>query len=172
MKINDLFLLTLDDIKEKSQSDDYYKIFMTAALLRKLFLDGGALVDLVNRNYKLGLKFTVNNKEPIIVPGLFFWTIQDGFDPETSHCPIPLEVDKTAFLNRKVMMKENRIYTVHDLIDYLCHIGGVVHHSSPKEEKEKILKEVEQPIVRSLLAINRVVLKGLRPLEMAIKKTI
>jgi len=33
-----------------------------------------------------------------------------------------------------------------------------------------ILKEVDQPIIRSLHAINRVVLKGLKPLEEAVKK--
>ena len=171
VELNDLFLKTLSDIREKTQSDEHYEIFMSAPLLRKLFLDGGAsLIDQVNKRYKLKLKFMVNDKKPVIMDGLLFWTIQDGFDPETSHLSIPLEVNKDEMLKRQVMFKQNQVYTVHELIDCLCHVSGAVHHGSSKNEKEFILNEVEQPIVRSLLAINRVILKGLKPLEDVIKK--
>lgn len=170
MQIDSLLLKTVSDLRGKTDSYDEYDTFMTAPLLRKLLLDGEALVDLVNRKYKLKLLFRVNDRKPLVMKGLTFWSIQDGFDPETARIANPLDVTKQEMLKIKVMVKQDKMYTVHELIDYLCHVGGAVHFNSPKARGDLLpLKEVEQQIIRSLKAINRVVLKGLSPLEGVIR---
>ena len=62
------------------------------------------------------------------------------------------------------------------LIRYLCHIEGAVHIDNPTTEEEEMLKAISEnitvgggsPVLRSICAISRVILKGLEPLKQAI----
>lgn len=175
MNIKSLFINTVKDLKNKSDSNDPYEILMGVALLRKLLIDEDPLINQVNKNPKLKIKFTINDKSlPINTNGLTTYAIQDGFDPETSapHLSKPILVSKDDMLKRPVMLIDGELITVLDLIKFLSHVQGAVHSRDPREEKEKILKNAEETLtiggmqsgLRSIKAIGRVVIKGLDPL--------
>jgi hypothetical protein len=53
MDIDRLFVYTLRDLEQRAAATDEYTVLMSAALLRKLLLDEGRLMDQVNRSYRL-----------------------------------------------------------------------------------------------------------------------
>lgn len=181
MNTDELFIRTLKDLKAKIESNDPYEILMASALLRKLLIDGNPLMDQANKKFKLNINFIVNNRQsPLITKGLAFWSIQDGFDPETSvpHLSNPLTVGKDEMLKRVVLIINGATITVLDLIKFLSHVQGAVHSGNPKVTKEEILKEAEETLtvggmpagIRTICAIGRVVLKGLDPLNQKVNK--
>lgn len=176
MNTNELFIGTLKDLNTKIESNDPYEILMAGALLRKLLVDDNPVVDQINRQFKLKINFIVNDRQlPAVTHGLSFWSLQDGFDPDTSvpHLSKPLTVNKDNMLKRPVLFINGTIITVLDLIKFLSHVQGAVHSGNPKEIKEKTLKKVEKTFtvggmpagIRTVCAISRVVLKGLEPLR-------
>lgn len=181
MNTEELFIRTLQDLRTKIESNDPYEILMASALLRKLLIDDSPLMNQVNRKFKLKINFIVNDRQlPIITEGLALWSIQDGFDPDTSvpHLSNPVTLDKDGMLKRPVLIINGAVITVLDLIKFLSHVQGAVHSGNPKEVKEKILKEAESALtvggmpagIRTVCAIGRVVLKGLYPLSQEILK--
>jgi hypothetical protein len=101
--VDNLFLNTLKDLQTKITSNDSYQMLMAAALLRKLLIDGNSLTEQVNRNRRLRLAFTFNDKKPLDETGLIFWSIQDGFDPDTSIArlsPLTVKENKVTLLMR------------------------------------------------------------------------
>lgn len=176
--LDNLFLNTLKDLQTKIISNDQYEILMAAALLRKLLSDENPLIDQVNRNRKLKIRFTINNKKPLDEAGLYFWTVQDGFDPDTAVRVSPLSVNKEGLLKSTSMVIQGRVITVLALIRFLSHIQGAVHTDDPTNEEEEMLKIFSEkltigeqsPSVRSICAICRVVLKGLEPLKQEVLK--
>ena len=176
---DNLFLNTLKDLQTKTTSNDQYEILMAAALLRKLLTDENPLVVQVNRNRKLKMTFTINAVKPLDETGLVFWSLQDGFDPDTSNARIILQtVNKEGLLKSTSMIIHGKVITVLALIRYLCHIEGAVHIDNPTTEEEELLKAISENItyfggslvIRSISAISRVVLKGLEPLKQEVLK--
>ena len=177
--VDNLFLNTLKDLQTKITSNDSYQMLMAAALLRKLLIDGNSLTEQVNRNKRLRLAFTFNDKKPLDETGLIFWSIQDGFDPDTSIARLsPLTVKKEGLLKSTSMVINGKVITVLALIRFLCHIQGAVHIDDPSNDEEEVLKAIEEnitvggqsPVIRSICAISRVVLKGLEPLKQEVLK--
>lgn len=182
MNTDELFIRTLKDLKTKIESNDPYEILMASALLRKLLIDGSSLVDQINSKFKLKINFIVNDRQPpIITDGLAFWSIQDGFDPDTSvpHLSHPVTLGKDKMLKRPVLIINGAIITVLDLIKFLSNVQGAVHLGNPRETKDEVLEQVEETLtvggvpagIRTICAIGRVVLKGLDPLSQEVLKT-
>lgn len=180
MDRNILFIKTLEDIEKRMKSRDPYEIFMISGLLRKLLIDGYPLVDQVNETKKKKIVFTINDRDfPIGDKSLIFYSIEDGFDPNTSvpHLTHPISVNKDQLLKRKLMVIKGETITVLDLIKFLSNVQGAVHVGKPKNFKENILREVQKYFgigglpagIRSILSISRVVLKGLEPLKSPIE---
>ena len=177
-----LFLKTLEDLENKIKSKDAYEIFMAAGLLRKLLVDRSPLIDQVNKNRKLKILFTVNDRPvPAGDSSLEFWSIEDGFDPETSvpHLSKPIQVKRDQLLKRTIMLYRGETIKVLDLIKFISNVQGAIHTGKVKKDKEEVLKEMQSYFsigglpagVRILTAISRVVLKGLEPLRESIKTT-
>lgn len=176
-----LFIKTLEDIEKKMKSKDGYEIFMISGLLRKLLLDDNPLIHQVNQNRKLKISFIVNDRQPPVGENsLVFWSMEDGFDPNTSvpHLVKPLEVNIDQLLKRQIMIINGEIITVSNLIKFLTNVQGGVHAGKPKNKKEVALHEIQKYLgigglpagIRSVLSISRVVIKGLEPLRTAITK--
>jgi hypothetical protein len=179
MTKEDLFLKSLEDIEKRAQSHDAYEILMIASILRKLLLDGAAsLMYQVNNKHRIKVLFEINNRPAPVGTGVIIWSVQDGFDPQTSvpHLTEPLMVNLDQLLHKPVMLVSSEIITVADLVKYLSHVLGAVHAGKPSGSKEKALEDIEQRFqvggysatIRSLLAISQVVLCGLQPLKEAI----
>jgi hypothetical protein len=182
MNIDQLFVQTLDDLDVRLKSHDEYEILMIAMLIRKLILDENSLVDQVNRNRQQKIRFIVNDRPvPTTEPKPIFWSIEDGFDPNTSLARLtkPLEVTKDQLFSRSVLMSGNRIFTVKDIVKQFANVQGAIHVGMPKDEKEKHLKQLTETLgigglpagLRLLYPIGRVIRKGLEPLKKQILMT-
>ena len=58
-----LFINTIYDIQEKYVSGNDYKIIKATGLLRLLSLDGCSLIDTVNKNYGVDIRFSVTDND-------------------------------------------------------------------------------------------------------------
>lgn len=181
-----LFSRTLDDLEEKSNSNDEYELLMTTPLLRKLLIDGdNSLISQINKKGKK-LRFRVNVREPLHkrFPTIFKsadlksykWFSLDGFDPETADASRgfnPIELTYDDFLKQVVIYANHEEITVKDLILHLANKEGGVHKQRRELEKHEmrnlILQELGESlgignlpsVLSSLRAINRVVIRSL-----------
>jgi hypothetical protein len=182
MTDNQLFIDTLQDIREKIASGSKYHSIRACGLLRQLLVDGSNLLARVNRPYGLKIKFVVGHlgfKETGFTTDnmVVFWKpFLPNLSSRNSH-----EVTKDQFLAIKVIKTENHLFSVFDVIDVTSNISGGVHIGDPKNDKqikyEELLKSIENPIIsrditqRTINDICLIVLDTLKPLEELITRT-
>lgn len=181
VKLPVLFEHVLSDLEQRIQPDaSEYDALKAAALLRQLLIDGNRLVDQVNRELRLPLRFEVNDRgapQPV-QPGnrIVFWAFQDGLDPATTaEVGLVQQLPLKAFLRFGIVLVKERMYTVHEVLDQLAHIDGGVHSGSPKTLDEQVPAawghsvqiEDQSALARSVRAVGRVTLKALQPLREA-----
>jgi hypothetical protein len=180
-----LFLRTLEDLGARlGDGCDEYEVLGISGLLRRLLVDREPLIDQVNRERHVKVRFRVNVAKPLwkgagtTAPA--FWSREDGLDPERAlSAPEVREVSRDGLLSMVVMIYRTHEVTVKDLILQGANIGGVVHAGRPRDKKEEALLDVEHQMaigglpggVRTLQAIGRVVLQGLDPLRRSITAT-
>jgi hypothetical protein len=173
---DNLFLKTLEDLEKRINQQDPYDILGASALIRKLFLDDHPLVDQINRNRKLKLNFEVclPTELPQGIPKPQMFTIQDGLDPNTSRPDKKISVlNRDQFFKISVLTINGKEYTIKDVVLFEANIMGAVHAGTPKNEKENVLKALNDNLsvggystsLRQLKAIGRVILKTLSPLR-------
>lgn len=182
MDVDTLFLETLADLRRRSNSGSEYDVQQVAALLRKLLLDGRPLMDAANRSRQMRIRFLVKDGSPsqdlILSTGPAFYALQDGFDPATSLVASVrvADVGRDGLLERGLVFMDGVWFSVADIIAYVSHVEGGVHRGPPKGDKQRALAATsiriggyDSPVVRSLLAVARVVARGLEPLETRIR---
>jgi hypothetical protein len=176
-----LFMETLKELEARVSAQDPYMILGASALIRKLLLDDFPLVDQVNRQYRLKFTFEVTESPnfPTGLPEPMFYSVQDAIDPETVR---PGKARKTVNRDQLlsyVLAKVNgRPYTLREIVLFEANVMGGVHAGSPKEDKERLLHEINNMVaiggyrssLRQLQAIGRVIIKGLTPLRNAIEQ--
>jgi hypothetical protein len=178
MDADQLFIATLDDLEARSEPGrDEYNVLGTAALLRKLLLDSSRLVDIVNRQRRIRIRYVANRRQPPTDPPPIFWSVQDGLDPTTARPGSqPEELSLDQLLSVTIIRVEGVDLNVRDVVDYLANVAGAVHIGQPRTAQHAALASVEAsisvggypPAVRSLLAVARVVSRALQPLRAAI----
>lgn len=175
-----LFLATLDDLEKRLRRGlPEYDVLGIAGLLRKLLLDGVPLVDQVNRDRGLKIRYRANVRKPTWMlagtsPPPVFWSREDGFDPDSVQTPVEVaELTRDQLLSQVVMTFQGHELTVKDVVLHAANVGGAVHAGRPRDEKQRALSALAEQMhwggystgVGILLAIGRVVLRGLRPLR-------
>jgi hypothetical protein len=106
------------------------------------------------------------------------WAVEDGFDPEK--CPPIVEFETVKLdrlLSAVVMVSGDHQHTIHDLIDHVSHIDGIIHAGAPSDDQERSLADLRQFMfiagnpsgVRTIAAVGRVVLRALEPLRQAVE---
>jgi len=172
-----LFLNTFDELEALSRqgSQSEYDILKIPLLLRKLLMDDLPLVEAINREYKLKIKYRINDSGPSTTQGLIYWSVLDSFDPDTSPPEMinPVEVRVERLLQTEVMIYKGQRITVKDIVRYLAYVEGGIHIGEPASDKDKALTELKervqlggyQPAIIAMRAIGRVVAKGLKPLR-------
>jgi hypothetical protein len=142
--VEELFIRTLRDLEQGITSSDEYEVLMSAALLRKLLVDGGRLMDQVNRNYRLDLRFRISDVSPlenlIFEDNPIFWSLEDALDPESPFAYKPFDATRDKFLNRKVMRFNGHWITVRDVIDQLANVEGAVHSGEPDTDRRRTIQ--------------------------------
>lgn len=182
MELGELFARTMDDLDRRSWSADQYELVGLAALLRKLLLDGTPLVDAVNREHRLRLRFIISDYvEPELESGLVYrgTASQTGLlDPGDIPAGPTLEVDRSTLLSRTVLFWRGRLFTVRDLIVHFANKRGGVHWSSELDQDDSFLLQADtimrigdgagteglSPALIELRGLARVVSRALEPL--------
>jgi hypothetical protein len=178
-----LFLRTLSDLDSRSRSNDPYEVMGIAGLIRKLFLEKHCLVDSVNQDLHVKLKFVTCESgapQPASFPpgSNSFWSLQDGLDPENS--PPGFEVltlSRKEFFQQIVIVTADHAYSIKEVVRYVAHVVGGIHIGSPESDKEKALQKIDATFqlgggpmaIRQLLPVARVLIRGLSPLKEAIE---
>lgn len=172
-----LFVYTLRDLERRTVATDEYEVLMSAALLRKLLLDKGRLVDQVNRNHRLDVRFRISGVSPleqvIYEDGPMFWAVEDGLDPESPVAFEPFDATRDQFLGRRVMRFGGRWITVRDVIDQLANVEGAVHSGEAKNDRQRVLQAASSfysraglpGAVSQIRLIGRITVRGLAPLR-------
>ncbi|WP_207061368.1 hypothetical protein [Motiliproteus sp. SC1-56] len=145
----------------------------------KVFFDDNPLVDQVNRNHRIKIEFEITETQ-VTPPGLptpAFFTVQDGIDPDTA---VPgskrIKVNRDKLFKAVLTAVNSHEYTLREIVLFEANVMGGVHAGSPKSDKEKALKQINDTIsvggyassLRQLKAVGRVILKGLEPLKQRI----
>ena len=171
-----LFLETVRELRSRGARPSEYDVVSIAGLLRKLLLDSPTLVDVVNKERRLDITYVVNAREPdwkLFGEIPLAYAIEDGFDPRTAIAAVqPLPVRRSQLLSRGVLAYRGHELTVRDLISYTANTAGGVHFDPPRNEREAAVQAVatfmrvgQYPAGgKTLLAVGRVVAKGLQPL--------
>ena len=176
----ELFVATVDDIKEKLGKGDKYSIIRSSGLLRQLLVDGECLVDIVNKPYRLKIEFETTDftfQLPAEFRDLIFiaWeTIDPSILPPSAR---KIRINKDKFLGAKCCSLEGRVFTVKDIIKACAHGRGGVHSGKAKAEVQEVLDFDEilklggaEPSLLALAGILRVTLAALEPLVNHINK--
>lgn len=171
-----LLLETLRDIEQKIAGHSSYDLIRLSALLRHLLLDGRPLIDQVNGNYRLQLRFKVLDlkvagpvAEEIGPPEVHIHALSpDGLDSR--------EVTSSQLLKSIVIESGSVQITAREIIRTVAHVLGGVHSEPAKEPLDGLLEQLakelhvhKSPVVLyAIHDIARVVVHGLLPLAAAI----
>lgn len=158
-----LFLDTISELERRSKSQDPYDNLMIAGLLGKLLLDSHSLVDEVNKEFRIKIKYKLIMQVPPSTPSLVFWSVQDGIDPNdpSPGSPLPVELGIDKFLKVPILILNGHTYDIKESINFLRNKAGAVHIGKNSSEKEDFLDSSVQPIARNMKAVSRIVLSSL-----------
>ena len=181
MNTEQLFVSTIQDLDEKLRSTDEYEKLMIAGLLRKLLLDDSPLVNQVNRQIGLRIRFTINDCELSASElGLVLHSVAGILNPDPRLTNNPIEVTIAKLLAFPIIMYRGNTFTIKDIVKNAANVQGAIHAGMAKEEKDNSLKELTDlvsvgglPFVFSLLhEIGVIVRVGLEPLVLAVRSSL
>jgi len=173
-----LFIHTLDDLERRIVSKDWYEVLGASAFIRKLLLDEFPLVDRVNQLHKLKINFLIVDYD-LIGARPTIALMGDGLDPDTSPPNVKTRlVNRAQFLKTIIFVAGDKQYSVRDVVLFEANVMGGVHAGSPKNEQERVLKQVNKfflfsggrASLQELCSIGRIVLKALKPLRAKIEE--
>jgi hypothetical protein len=155
-------------------------LFESARLLRQLLLDEDPLLHQANRTVRLKITFLVNSMIPD-PPGLEpdFRMIADGISPSLVPKIATETVNLDAFFRVPILQIDGQWATIRDVVQYVANFAGAVHRSTPNTPMTKSLESVGRSIevggapsvLRSLLGIVDVAIRGCEPLYIKIKES-
>jgi len=181
--VDRLFIYTLRDLEQRIADADEYEVLMSAALLRKLLVDGARLMDQVNRAYRMDLRFRISGVSPlenlIYEDNPMFWSLEDALDPESPFAYQPFDATRDQFLSRKIMRFNGVFITVRDVIDQLANVEGAVHSGNANNDRRKAAQAAGKfysraglpGVVSQVRLIGRITVRGLSPLRDAVITT-
>jgi hypothetical protein len=130
------------------------------------------LMDLANKPYKLKLRFCVRECQSELAQNHSIWWGRLLPFPHENQTPLKI----AEFLKAPVCIYNQHTYNVGDMIGYFSHFLGGIHSGTAKTAKEITFTKIHNifPIINnwptiSLIQIIEVTIKGLEPLEAAIK---
>lgn len=159
-----VFLETLREIEERLGRNSIYDSLMLGGLLRKLLLDGSALVHQVNRDRKLPIRFVANTLTTFSPYNeIEYCSLEDSTDPDVAYPPLkkPVELKLEQFLKHNVMVCRGKPVTVHQLIDHVSHVEGSIHFGLAKEVLDKELQQISDSLFVGHLPAGMKVLRGI-----------
>jgi hypothetical protein len=145
MNQSELFLEIANDLQQRIDSPrNEYALLKASGLLRQLLVDNGPFVILLNREYRVPLRFKVMNRDAgtplgIDSPGIR-WVNTNTFD-------FPFrEVKVDDFLAYKTIAINGETYTVKQVIKCVAHTLGGVHYYRPEDDREERLMQIDSQL--------------------------
>lgn len=198
-----VFTNTLADMKNRIEDEalagDRYQMLGLAPILRKLLIDGGNLVQLVNRRYRIPLTFKIVPFEMSdraihekIASGMprssspvgesSYWRLfAPGSLMPSAESP-GVELGLAHFLAAHVGIVRGRRISVKELIQFYCIVEGGVHIGMPRRDYEKDMlvmvptelslhnQGIDNSPISSLYVCAEIVLASLQPLLEMVEK--
>ncbi len=167
-----LFVLTIEDLKEKVDKKDDYSLLRACGLLRHLFIDGRGLFNSVNKIYKASIKFEVaiHEREWAKDSPLQWKNPKPGAGVKTEFLNV------TDFLNWPSVFIRPHTYTIRDIIKIASNIKGGIHHGPPDSKELLLINFEKSQLTRyrlDILAMKSIcilTIKALEPLIALIKE--
>lgn len=179
----DLFINTHNDLIRKAKSGSAFDLVRASGQLRQWLIDGSRLIDFVNREHKLQLRYPLPEFKPGVEHALFgqydwdFTIKPDILDPELQ-APFLTRVPGTRdqLLAYVVASEGRRELKVYDMLTFEANVMGGVHFGTPKSEADRILEGMNGRVVvkglrvslQQMIPIIKVVLLGVKPLYIKI----
>jgi len=173
--------MTIRDLDGRIRSEDEYEKLMIAGLLRKLLLDESPLVNQVNRQIGLRIRFTINDCDLSASNfGAILYSVAGIINPDPRLTNNPIEIKMDELLAFPIIKFRENTFTIKDIVKNAANVQGAVHAGMAKEEKDEALKELTNlvsvgglPLVfSSLHEIGKTVRVGLEPLVRAVIATL
>jgi hypothetical protein len=180
-----LFLFTVDECRQVFGAPNDYSILRSTALLRQLLLDGNSLVDVVNRERRERILFTISDgwateyASTVMEDQPSLFCVADGLHPDST----PIIDAKIVKLKRDQFLKYNLVYSngsfhnVGEIVSHCANVLGGVHIGSPRTPEEHSLSAAQQfqigglPLsLRQVVPLLRVVADALDPLYQRIRR--
>ncbi len=169
----ELFVQTIDDIKEKQKKGGEYNMVRACGLLRHLLLDKSPLLILANKKYQLKIRFIVDDDPDTDFSGNWKGIYQKDIDYVFVKSKL---VTITEFINLICFQIGNHYYTVSEIINIGSHREGGIHSQIVEDEKEakiialdKTLKRKTHLFIKSVNSICNVFINSTLPLYNLIK---
>jgi hypothetical protein len=119
-----------------------YSLIEASAILRFLLLDSAPLVDVLNREKKLPITYSVNN-DPWHEQTEEMLPVLEWKEINSSLSLNPAELKKDAFLKFKCIYFLQQPYTVQDVVKFYAYVRGGIHLDKG-EEKYQPLRDAFQ----------------------------
>lgn len=164
-----LFLKLLYELQILIGSSTEYDLIRLSKTLRQLLLDGDAIVNLVNRQLRLDIRFRVARIDSTKHPG--DWIFPDIVCSGLNEPSLALKLDK--FLSHRTGFASGRYITVRDLIKYAATCLGGVHfkldsagdHGHIAKFHTESVRKGLSPVLLALRDIARVTRDALIPVR-------
>ncbi len=138
MTLDELFLLTTDDLQERvGLGRGEYDALMSAWLIRKLIVDSPSLLSRVNRSRRVKLVFRVNGIQP--PPTISGWSPGEFLDPVAASATTVVELTLARFLAYPTIVAFGHTISVKYLVKFMANIEGAVHISPLNDTKSSAL---------------------------------
>jgi len=185
MTDEELFLETMEDLRSKIATGSDYSLLKGTGLCRQLLLDSSPLAHVVNRSYRLPLRFFfegINDffeeMPPEILDSLALITVGDP----RMVSPSRRSPHKTLaqFLSLPVAYFKPHKLTVKEIIETCANCFGGVHKEDPESEQRKAMAAFDNAIriqgmrfsTQAAFYLLTAVIDALSPLEAAVRSKI
>lgn len=175
-----LFLAILKDLKLKIQTKDEYNLLKASELIRSLLYDSSKpLLHKVNRTYKCKILFEFcelpNNSfltEYLKNDGYLFIGRQINPDNIIMHGLSKQTGSLSSFEKSKVIITNDKSYSLHDVWKFIWYKLGGVHHEDDIDEKFQELQHFstygKNSMIDLIIPTGKIILKALEELEKTI----
>lgn len=140
--IEERFIRSIIELQERIAKADRVNLLEASAILRRLLLDARPLVHLVNRKYRLKLRYPSVVATAVAateaVPSYSYLNLA----PRVSKKGSVAELSLDEFLSQTVVFGE-KPYSVKDVIDLCANTKGGIHFDDPKINTSKELLEID-----------------------------
>jgi hypothetical protein len=135
IEIKEDFIAILEDLNDRINEPIKYNNKKASGLLRQLLLDSNPLLHQINREFK---KIIVFKSRKLVKAEVGIGNIiMEGIVPmKNEHFENHENLDLKSFLEKRCLIYNKQLYTVHDIIKINANMRGGIHSGIPKSNKE------------------------------------